>query len=116
MMCIATHYEGEPCDNTRIFHKWIKEKLENKEQNSGLLKNMRYCVFGLGDTSYEYYNTMGRFFNEAFAELGATRVFKYGEGNSYENQTEDMFNDWKTNIWNEIFAFYRSHHSLDDNT
>lgn len=21
---IATHYEGEPCDNTKHFHKWIR--------------------------------------------------------------------------------------------
>jgi sulfite reductase alpha subunit-like flavoprotein len=21
---IATHYEGDPCDNTKKFHKWIK--------------------------------------------------------------------------------------------
>jgi len=25
MICVATHYEGEPCDNTAEFYKWLKQ-------------------------------------------------------------------------------------------
>ena len=24
LVCVATHYEGDPCDNTRNFVKWMK--------------------------------------------------------------------------------------------
>jgi NADPH-ferrihemoprotein reductase len=61
---------------------------------------MKFAVFGLGDTSYEQYNAMGKYFNEAFEELGGERIFKYGEGNAEGNKTEDDFNEWKSNFWN----------------
>jgi NADPH-ferrihemoprotein reductase len=25
LICVATHYEGEPCDNTAEFYKWLKQ-------------------------------------------------------------------------------------------
>ena len=25
IICVATHYEGDPCDNTRVFYKWLKK-------------------------------------------------------------------------------------------
>ena len=49
---------------------------------------------------------MGKFFNEGFEELGAERIFKYGEGNAEGNKTEDDFNDWRKNFWVEILDHY----------
>lgn len=51
---------------------------------------------------------MGKFFNETLEELGAERVFKYGEGNEEYNKTEDDFNEWKTTIWPELIQYYAS--------
>lgn len=70
------------------------------------MKGTNFIVFGLGDTSYEQYNIMGKFFNETFEELGAERVYKYGEGNAEGNHTEDDFNDWKADIWSELMKHY----------
>ena len=63
IFCIATHYEGDPCDNTKKFFKYIREKLKSPND---LLKNLKFSLFGLGDTSYEQYNEMGRYFNKGF--------------------------------------------------
>lgn len=38
--------------------------------------------------------------------MGADRIYKYGEGNAEGNKTEDDFNEWKTNLWKEIFDEY----------
>jgi sulfite reductase alpha subunit-like flavoprotein len=39
---------------------------------------------------------MGKLFNETLEELGAERIYKYGEGNAEGNHTEDDFNEWKS--------------------
>jgi NADPH-ferrihemoprotein reductase len=64
-------------------------------------------VFGLGDTSYQQYNAIGKFFNESLEELGGERVYKYGEANAEGNKTEDNFNEWKADMWSELAEFYK---------
>lgn len=31
IICVSTHYEGDPCDNTKKFYKWLKEQRRIKE-------------------------------------------------------------------------------------
>ena len=71
LVCVATHYEGDPTDNARNFYKWIKKELRQKKVS---FEGMNYAVFGLGDTSYEQFNSMGTFFDESFNKLGAKRI------------------------------------------
>lgn len=80
IVIVSTHYEGDPCDNTKKAFKWFRD--QKKRKDNTLLKGMRFAVFGLGDTSYENYNAMGKFFNSGMEELGAERIYKYGEGNA----------------------------------
>ena len=51
LICVATHYEGDPCDNTKKFFKWMKQLAKNKTEKP--FAGMNYAIFGLGDTSYE---------------------------------------------------------------
>jgi len=92
IICVATHYEGDPCDNTRNFYKWFKKILKSKDK---VFSGMQYTIFGLGDTSYEQYNEMGKQFDEGFEKLGAERIYKMGDGNAETFSTEDDFATWK---------------------
>ena len=49
---------------------------------------------------------MGKFINEGLEELGAERIYKYGEGNAEGSKTEDDFNEWKAEFWTDIFRYY----------
>jgi len=106
LICIATHYEGDPCDNTRPFFKWFKTLLKDKTAKP--FAGMKYAVFGLGDTSYEQFNEMGKTFDAGFEQLGATRLADMGVGNAETFSTEDDFNKWKENLWTKIFDHYSS--------
>ena len=33
IICMATHYEGDPCDNTKKFYKWFKEQLSKGDKS-----------------------------------------------------------------------------------
>ena len=68
LICVATHYEGEPCDNTADFYKWIKQN--KKEKLFG--NDLQFAVFGLGDTAYEHFNFMGRYLDKTLQEMGGT--------------------------------------------
>lgn len=39
-----------------------------------------FVVFGLGNKTYEQYNSMGRLVDKRLEELGGQRVFERGEG------------------------------------
>ena len=38
LICMSTHYEGDPCDNTVQFHKFIKNL--KKQRNKTALENL----------------------------------------------------------------------------
>jgi flavodoxin len=59
---VATYGEGDPTDNARSCFDWLQD--EGKE---GDLDGMNYAVFGLGNTQYEHYNSVGTFFDRCDA-------------------------------------------------
>ncbi len=34
IVCASTHYEGDPCDNTKKFYRWLRDARKNKAENS----------------------------------------------------------------------------------
>lgn len=90
---VATYGEGEPTDNARTFYDWLTTQAEEES-----LSKVKYTVFGLGNKTYEHYNAMARIFDKRLEELGATRIFKRGEGDDDAN-LEDDFTAWKKELW-----------------
>ena len=99
LCCIATHYEGEPCDNTALFFKWCQGLKKEKEK---LFTELNFAIFGLGESNYEKFNEMGKYFDDLFVSLGGKRVFTLGVGDSKDNTTEDSFDQWRTMLWPAI--------------
>ena len=69
--------KGDPSDNAVKFHAWLKEKAEMQTND---MAHVRYTVFGLGNKQYQHYNAMGKFVDTKLDGLGASRIYKYGEG------------------------------------
>jgi len=90
VLCMATYGEGDPTDNAAEFY----QMLQDQEMD---LNGLRYCVFGLGNKTYELYNETGRYVNKRLAEFGAERVFPMGEGDDDANM-EDDFVTWKDEL------------------
>lgn len=95
----ATHGEGEPTDNAKGFYEFCKT--ESAKGNSQVYQGMQYCVFGLGKTSYEHYNAMGKFFTKSLSEMGASTVHFHGEGDDM-GTLEDDFDEWKQELWANV--------------
>ena len=101
--CMATHYEGDPCDNTKKFFKWIKHSAKS---STNLLQGMDFAIFGLGDKSYELFNEMGSYFDKTFEKLGGTRVFQLGAANAETFSTDEDFFKWKCEFWPAVVDHY----------
>lgn len=70
LLVISTHGEGEPPDDALDFFDYIKSKRMAK------LDNVRHAVFGLGDSSYEFFCQTGKDFDGIFTQLGSTPLLK----------------------------------------
>ena len=64
----STQGEGEPAEEAVALHKFLFSKKAPK------LDGTAFAVFGLGDTSYEFFCQSGKDFDSRLAELGAERL------------------------------------------
>lgn len=68
VMVASTQGEGEPAEEAVALHKFLFSKKAPK------LDGTAFAVFGLGDTSYEFFCQSGKDFDSRLAELGAERL------------------------------------------
>eukprot|EP00730_Choanoeca_flexa_P013197 TRINITY_DN5061_c0_g1_i2.p1 TRINITY_DN5061_c0_g1~~TRINITY_DN5061_c0_g1_i2.p1 ORF type:complete len:658 (+),score=164.43 TRINITY_DN5061_c0_g1_i2:63-2036(+) len=120
LFCVATYGEGEPTDNAQDFHESVKSKQDMDMEWD--LKGLDYGVFGLGNKTYEHFNSMAIFVDKALDHFGAKRIIDVGLGDDDENLEED-FITWKDALWpalcerfgkdpNAIGVSYRTYESV----
>ena len=68
IMVASTQGEGEPAEEAVALHKFLFSKKAPK------LENTAFAIFGLGDTSYEFFCKAGKDFDSRLAELGGERL------------------------------------------
>lgn len=72
-LVFSTQGDGDPPDDSRALFEHLFGK------RAPQLKDLRYAVLGLGDSSYPLFNAIGRRLDERLSELGAQRLFDRGE-------------------------------------
>ncbi|WDR80698.1 assimilatory sulfite reductase (NADPH) flavoprotein subunit [Candidatus Purcelliella pentastirinorum] len=64
----STYGEGEPPEETYAFYNFLMSKRAPK------LDSLSFAVFGLGDSSYKFFNKSAKDFDHRLKELGAKRL------------------------------------------
>lgn len=72
-LVISTQGDGDPPDDARGLVEFIAGKRAPE------LKQLKYAVLGLGDSSYPQFCAIGSKLDERLSELGATRLLDRGE-------------------------------------
>jgi sulfite reductase (NADPH) flavoprotein alpha-component len=70
---ISTQGDGDPPDDAQAFFEFISGR------RAPQLKELKFAVLGLGDSSYPQFNAIAKKLDTRFAELGGTRLFDVGE-------------------------------------
>jgi sulfite reductase alpha subunit-like flavoprotein len=96
VFCMATYGEGDPTDNAQEFWNILKSK-EEEGKDAWDLKGLNFAVFGLGNSTYEYYNTVGKVVDARLEESNAVRIVELGLGDDDGNLEDDYMN------WSEVF-------------
>ncbi|KAI2628374.1 NADPH-cytochrome P450 reductase [Xylaria nigripes] len=100
MFVLATYGEGEPTDNAVEFYEFITaESPSFSSSGDPPLGNLNYVAFGLGNNTYEHYNSMVRNVDKALTTLGAHRIGNAGEGDDGAGTMEEDFLAWKDPMW-----------------
>ena len=97
----ATCGQGEWPANARAF--WAD--LEEKGLPDDLMKNVKYGVFGLGDSGYVFFNTVASQLDQRMSELGATRALDPGLADDQaDGGVEATWEEWKPGVYSIVEA------------
>ena len=101
---MATYGEGEPTDNAVEFWEFFNQDPPSFSENSDEkpLGNLKYVTFGLGNNTYEHYNSMVRNLDKILTNLGGKRVGAAGEGDDGAGTMEEDFLGWKEPMWTAL--------------
>lgn len=106
MFVLATYGEGEPTDNAVDFYEFVTGEEVSFSGGGGAdekpLTSLKYVAFGLGNNTYEHYNSMVRRVDAAFEKLGAVRIGEAGEGDDGAGSMEEDFLAWKEPMWTAL--------------
>ncbi|KAI5965730.1 cprA [Candida pseudojiufengensis] len=92
---LATYGEGEPTDNAIEFIEFLDNEADT-------LSSLRFTVFGLGNSTYEFYNAIGRKVDLKLEEKGAERFAEYGEGDDGKGTLDEDFLSWKDGVFDSL--------------
>lgn len=103
MFVLATYGEGEPTDNAVDFYEFIMaDEPAFSEPSDTPLENLKFVAFGLGNNTYEHFNSMVRNVSKALEKLGAQRIGEAGEGDDGAGTMEEDFLAWKDPMWTAL--------------
>lgn len=102
---VASYGEGGPTDNfSQIFESVvgldavnISDSPDKPELKKLPLSDLRYYIFGLGNSSYQNYNGASITLDQNLTRLGARRIGNFVLGDECNNQ-EEAFNAWQEEI------------------
>lgn len=92
---MATYGEGEPTDNAIEFYEWLDNEADT-------VSTLSYSVFGLGNSTYEFYNKVGKHVDERLETLGGNRLAEYGEGDDGTGTMDEDYLAWKEQVLDSL--------------
>eukprot|EP00842_Homolaphlyctis_polyrhiza_P002194 jgi/Hompol1/2976/HPOL_006268-RA len=95
--------QGEEPDNMKRFWKFLLRK--NLPPDS--LQDLKFGVFGLGDSSYQKFNFPAKKLHKRLLQLGAQAIVPRGDGDDQHDYGMDgAFDPWLEQTWKAVMKLY----------
>ncbi|KAH3899163.1 NADPH--hemoprotein reductase SCDLUD_004592 [Saccharomycodes ludwigii] len=92
---ISTYGEGDFPDSSIPFEDYLNS-LDPSEKP---LSSLKFTLFGLGNSTYEFFNGAGKKCKEKLIENGGAQLIgEYGEADDGMGSTDDDYTNWKDKI------------------
>lgn len=92
---VATYGDGEATDNAIGFEQYL-HKLNEAAQYANT--TLSYAAFGLGNSSYQYYNEMVKRVDSTMLQHQAHRLGNVGFGDDGRGSLDEDFTEWKDDV------------------
>lgn len=102
---ISTYGEGDFPDSAVPFEEFLLA-LHEPDQS---LNNLKFTMFGLGNSTYEFFNNAAQKGAKYMSESGATLIGKLGEGDDGAATTDEDYLAWKELIFEDIKEALKLH-------
>jgi len=98
VLLLSTCGQGAFPKNSQLF--WAELQ---KPKDQGWLKDLKYCIYGLGDSSYYFFNYTAKVVDARIAELGGKRIVPtlFGDDGD-EDKFETKYNEWIPTVWQAL--------------
>lgn len=106
---LATYGEGEATDNSIAFGQYLTGLQPSVHSTKS---SLCYAGFGLGNSSYQYYNEMIRKLDCALSRASSERIGRLGFGDDGKATLEGDFLNWKREILPMLAARSGLHEQL----
>lgn len=102
---VSTTTGGEIASECKHFMKWCEEQAYDERAGWSYLKELKFCVFGVGDSQYEEnFNRAARMIDKHFARMGAERILRKFDGDeSSEVEMKTQFEKWTEKLKGRVF-------------
>jgi len=102
---VSTTTGGEIASDCKHFMKWCEEQAYDERAGWSYLKELKFCVFGVGDSQYEEnFNRAARMIDKHFARMGAERILRKFDGDeSSEVEMKTQFEKWTEKLKGRVF-------------
>ncbi|CAL1525891.1 unnamed protein product [Lymnaea stagnalis] len=99
----STTGQGDTPDNMKNFWKFLLRK----ELPSSSLKKMQFAVLGLGDSSYQKYNVVGKRLQKRLEQLGGHPILALGLADDQHDLGVDaVVTPWLKDLWDAVLSQY----------
>ena len=103
---LATYEGGTPPPGTEDFFVQLFDAVEDFRVSKASLQQLRYSVFGCGNSEYpeKNFNAAARRTDRALRTLGAVRVARRSDGDEFDNRLDEQFEHWMVKVLPALLA------------